>query len=90
MQKREVYILDCQKCIELKTTIRIDSPRSLDKCEIRAEEYIKSKIIHLVKDNSWSSDYIEKVYKCNFCGSQFILCAETYHGQGGEWKLIDK
>lgn len=85
-----MYSLGCQKCIELQSYIRVDSPRLLDKCEIRAEEYIKSNIIHLEKDNSWSSDYIEKIYICNHCGAQFILCAETYHGNGGEWKYIDK
>lgn len=24
-------------------------------------------------------------FACNFCGTQFVLGAETYHGSGGYW-----
>lgn len=82
--------MKCEKCLELQSYLRITTPKLLEDCEVRAKEFIKIGILHLEKDNSWSSDYIEKIYSCRFCGIQYILCAETYHGQGGEWKIIDK
>ncbi len=81
--------MECEECLELKDYIRIKSPQILDECEQRATRFISSGILLLEKDNSWSSDYIEKIFACKHCGRRYILCAETYHGSGGEWKSLE-
>lgn len=80
--------MNCAKCLELQPLIKIDSPKVLDECIAKIKEFIELGTICLEKDNSWSSDYIEKIYKCNHCENHFRLRAEMYHGQGGEWKEL--
>ena len=46
--------------------------------------------IHEIPDQGPWMDYIEMYFKNTKCSSIYKLTAETFHGTGGEWKLIVK
>jgi hypothetical protein len=39
----------------------------------------------LASGATWD-DIVEHYFRCSYCGEEFTLHAETYHGTGGYWE----
>lgn len=90
----------CSNCEGLKECIPIRTPREY----LRHLEQVKRIIdrgflklkegtcpldsIHL-EGKPWPGDHIKHIFSCTQCGLMFQLSVETYHGAGGEWRVLD-
>ncbi|MEH3578273.1 hypothetical protein POW01_04345 [Enterobacter cloacae] len=98
MRKRFSH-MSCEHCRELCVKYVIRTPDQLRKAIRIARNAINEGMLSevLTKDdwNQYSfsecaekmiwGDIVDYHFACNFCGTQFVLGAETYHGSGGYW-----
>ena len=48
----------------------------------------QSDFMNLDLNIPWPTDYLQYDFECSTCATRFRLEAETYHGQGGEWRRV--
>ncbi|MBD9063821.1 MAG: hypothetical protein EGQ02_05955, partial [Enterobacter cloacae] len=91
--------MSCEHCRELCVKYVIRTPDQLRKAIRIARNAINEGMLSevLTKDdwNQYSfsecaekmiwGDIVDYHFACNFCGTQFVLGAETYHGSEGYW-----
>ena len=49
----------------------------------------ETKISDVNENGPWPADYLEWYFLLNTNKKRYKLSVETYHGAGGDWKLID-
>jgi len=80
---------------ELKNTIKyvreyvakgvlIECTSPLGKASVNHASFVNLSI-----EGVWD-DYLKYYFKCVNCYRMFSLCAETYHGVGGTWELLNE
>jgi hypothetical protein len=92
----------CGKCKDLRTVFPIKLPSDLRQVILLAKQNVADGTISVVESETgqgskpfdrlsvsggWD-DFVHYVFMCNSCGQRFQLSAETYHGQGGEWRPL--
>lgn len=90
---------DCTQCQDLQVRFEISHPSELRKAMRVAKDNVADGTLSVVggNDEAWTTpfdqasvegpwdDIVHYKFKCNHCGMQFSLSAETYHGRGGSW-----
>jgi len=91
--------MSCNHCQDLCVKYIIRAPEQLRKAIRIAAQAIKDGILSEIEPTSeWNQysftecaeqmlwgDIVDYHFACMFCGTQFVLGAETYHGSGGYW-----
>lgn len=79
----------CTTCQTLPQYTKIHSKASLDHFQQLASTQIDSgNMIHSFSPTN-SGDFSESQYKCNHCGTTFVLWLDAFMiKSGGEWRVI--
>lgn len=91
--------MSCKQCQELCVKYVIREPEQLRSAIRIAERALNEEILVETKSaDDWNqysfrecaekmiwSDIVDYHFICKHCGTQFVLDAETYHGNGGYW-----
>lgn len=90
----------CDMCGGLTETIRIEHPYEYFNIISQVKTLIREGSITLEQSNCkledvekgkpFPDDILYHVFKCTYCGQMFELCVETYHGSGGNWKVLNR
>ena len=99
MSKAKKASAACSHCAPLQKKTPIQTPKDLTKAILEAHHYLtegvledrqhegyaKSDFLTDVKPEGPWADIVAGDFRCTFCGRNFDLRAETYHGGGGTW-----
>ncbi len=92
----------CSSCAEARTRIEIRHPSDLRSVLLSIHALVEGGVLRVLpRANTLSGeepfeslrpegpwpDVLSYRFQCVKCGMHFGLSAETYHGQGGEWKV---
>lgn len=95
--------MSCEKCDELCVRYKVRLPNDLRKAMSIARDNLRdgtlvditepgthsASFAEMVANQSWD-DIVAWKFKCQHCGEEFSLHAETYHGSGGYWEPVRK
>ncbi|QYM95943.1 hypothetical protein FGI04_08260 [Dickeya ananatis] len=91
--------MSCEHCQDLCVKYVIRVPDQLRKAIRIARDSINEGILSEIKTMNGRNQYnfrecaekmewgdiVDYHFVCTYCGTQFVLGAETYHGSGGYW-----
>ena len=83
----------CDYCADLRPTVRIKTPQKLSKILLRAADRLADGTLADItlanrRLHGWY-DFLTHYFQCTHCNAVFEIFAETYHGSGGEWKMLE-
>jgi hypothetical protein len=79
----------CPKCRCFGQTHRIGSPDEFQLLHTAILcDGLQPGTLRIVDGDLQWADLIHCELRCTACGQAFVLDCETYHGGGGEWKVI--
>jgi hypothetical protein len=79
----------CVGCDEFCGAVSIRLPETLERVYSQVVPAVQSGRLIVASGDLARSDYIECDLRCAACGQRFELRCETYHGGGGEWRVLD-
>ncbi|PHM45403.1 hypothetical protein Xmau_01053 [Xenorhabdus mauleonii] len=96
--------MSCEHCQELCVKYVIRTPEQLRKAIRIARNALSEGILSEIQTtDNWNQysfrecaekmiwgDIVDYHFTCNYCGTKFVLGAETYHGRGGYWSPENK
>ena len=81
----------CDYCADLHPTVRIKTPQKLSKMLLRAARsgYVIDTDPQGNRHLHGWYDFLQHHFQCTHCNAVFEIDAETYHGRGGKWKMLE-